>query len=47
MDAVKVVAKISLMVHNIIKAMQVEEASLKAGGVKEVKVQDQTGSKML
>ena len=47
MDAVKVVAKISLMAHNKIKAMQVEEASLKVGGVKEVKVQDQTGSKML
>ena len=35
------------MAHNKIKAMQVEEASLEAGGVKEVKVQDQTGSKML
>ena len=47
MDAVKVVAKISLMAHNKIRAMQVEEASLEAEGVKEVKVQDQTGSKML
>ena len=47
MDAVKVVAKISLMAHNKIRAMQVEEASLEAGGVKEVEVQDQTGSKML
>ena len=45
--AVKVVAKISLMAHNKIRAMQVEEASLEAGGVKEVEVQDQIGSKML
>ena len=48
MDAVKVVAEISLMAHNKIRAMQVEEvSSLKAGGVKEVEVQDQTGNKML
>ena len=47
MDAVKVVDEISLMAHNKIRAMQVEEASLEARGVKEVKVQDQTGSKML
>ena len=46
-DAVKAVAEISLMAHNKIRAMQVEEASLEELGVKEVKVQDQTSSKML
>ena len=40
MDVVKVVAEISPMAYNKIRAMQVEEASLKVGGVKEVEVQD-------
>ena len=46
-DAIKVVAKINIMVHSKIRAVRVEETSLEAEGDREIRVEDLVGSKML
>ena len=46
MKAAKVVSKISSIVHNRVKDLEVVEVCLKERGVREVKAYDEVGSQM-